>query len=93
MKLYVIFWIGLAICTISSTELTIENGRDLYHGENMWSEHTLRIIIAASTFIGVLYILMSCLELIMLYAYYRMGVKLSKKTKKLVTKSFFHQDT
>ena len=73
MKIYVIFLIIFALCTFSSTTLTSINSSDEREHEDDNAVHTLRIVTAASAFLGLRYFLMSSLELLMLYAYYCMS--------------------
>ena len=77
MKLYVIFWISLALCTLGATTLTIMDSKA--QNQEEYGDHRERLIIAASTFIGLLYVLTSSFDLIMLYAYYRMSENFSDK--------------
>ena len=90
MKLYVIFWIALALCTISSTMLVSIDNKLQYQKHN--NVPRMRIMIAASTFIGMLYFVSSTLEIIMLYAYYRMSQKMTSTETKLVARSLYDDD-
>ena len=90
MKLYVIFWIALALCTISSTMLVSIDSKLQYQKHNKVPR--MRIMTAASTFIGLLYFVSSTLEIIMLYAYYRMSQKMTSTETKLVARSLYDDD-
>ena len=92
MKLYVIFWVSLALCTLSATTLTSMNSKDIREHNDFDKVRDGRVVIALSTFVGALYVLASSLELLMLYAYYRMSMKLSEKAAKLVVKSLCDED-
>ena len=94
ITLYVTFWIGLAIFSVSFLILLIWE-RVIYisytkQGINTRKEKTdrdLRITISEFVVLMLLNILGKSLELMILYAYFRLSMKLSAQATKLVTES------
>ena len=84
MKVYVVFWISLAVCTTSCFALININTVQIHLADCCDSDFFLRMMIAISTLISLLYVLIASLEIIMLYAYHRISERLSSKETKLL---------
>lgn len=92
MTVYITLWTILTTITVSDQLLVIilSEGQvdEKWVGEDL---RMYRIIISATTLIGVRYFVASCLDMLILLAYYRLSKKISYRVSKLVSQTLIEE--